>query len=108
MSTPAAAAPEVELPHHQLQAIAFHMYSRCSAETDAFQECMKTATKPSQQCTEQYQALSACTKSLVSEAVAKAKEEWHHYTHCLELVGGKYSYCRPEKAKFDEVFPLEA
>jgi hypothetical protein len=23
----------------------------------------------------------------VNDAVAKAKEEWHHYTHCLELVG---------------------
>lgn len=23
----------------------------------------------------------------VTDAVTKAKEEWHHYTHCLELVG---------------------
>lgn len=28
--------------------------------------------------------LRACR---VNDAVAKAKEEWHHYTHCLELVG---------------------
>lgn len=53
-----------ELPHHQLQAIAFHMYNKCSEQTEAFQECMKTSAKPSQQCTEQYQALSACAKEL--------------------------------------------
>lgn len=32
-------------------------------------------------------AASAAAALSVSEAVTKAKEEWHHYTHCLELVG---------------------
>lgn len=107
MASPAAATLQPELPTHQLQAIAFHMYSKCGEQTEAFQECMKNSTKPTV-CVAEYKALSACAKELVNDAVAKAKEEWHHYTHCLELVGGKYSYCRPEKAKFDEAFPLEA
>lgn len=65
MASPAAAqAPAAELPVHQMQAIAFHMMSKCADETEAFQECVKTATKPSQQCTEQYKALSACAKAL--------------------------------------------
>jgi hypothetical protein len=64
MATPAAATPGPELPTHQLQAIAFHLYSKCSEQTDAFQECIKSATKPSQQCKAEYQALSSCAKEL--------------------------------------------
>lgn len=64
MASPAAAAPQVELPTHQLQAIAFHLYSKCNEQTDAFQECIKSATKPSQQCQAEYKALSSCAKEL--------------------------------------------
>lgn len=28
-----------------------------------------------------------CVSCSVEEAVQTAKEEWKHYTHCLELVG---------------------
>jgi hypothetical protein len=31
--------------------------------------------------------MCVCGAHRINEAVAKAKEEWHHYTHCLELVG---------------------
>jgi hypothetical protein len=57
-------ASQTELPHNQLQAIAFHLYSKCSDQTEAFQECVKTSAKPSQECTEQYKAISACAKEL--------------------------------------------
>lgn len=63
MATPAAATG-LELPTHQMQAIAFHLYTKCSEQTDAFQECIKSANKPSQQCAAEYKALSSCAKEL--------------------------------------------
>lgn len=53
-----------DVPHSELQAIAFHLYNKCSAETDAFNDCVKSSAKPSQECKEQYSALSACAKAL--------------------------------------------
>jgi hypothetical protein len=63
MASPAAATLQPELPTHQLQAIAFHMYSKCGEQTEAFQECMKNSTKPTV-CVAEYKALSACAKEL--------------------------------------------
>ncbi len=56
--------PEVELPIHEKQAIAFHLMQKCADETEAFQNCMKTSAKPSQQCKAEYTALQTCAKKL--------------------------------------------
>jgi hypothetical protein len=53
-----------ELPHHEMQAVAFHLYNKCAAQTEAFNGCVKTSTKPSSQCQEEYKALSGCAKEL--------------------------------------------
>jgi hypothetical protein len=42
----------------------------------------------------------------LADATAKASKEFKEYSHCLDLTAGKYAYCRPEKAKFEEAFPL--
>ncbi|KAF8059152.1 NADH dehydrogenase [ubiquinone] 1 alpha subcomplex subunit 8-B [Scenedesmus sp. PABB004] len=92
--------------HADLQAVAFHMLSKCAEQTAAFEECYANNASASK-CAEEFKAVAACAKDLVAEAAAAAKEEWHHYTACLDMMGGKYSYCRPEKAAFDTAFPLE-
>eukprot|EP00879_Flechtneria_rotunda_P001043 GHRR01001180.1.p1 GENE.GHRR01001180.1~~GHRR01001180.1.p1 ORF type:complete len:102 (+),score=22.90 GHRR01001180.1:75-380(+) len=91
----------------ELQAIAFHMYTKCQDQTKAFEACYSSADKPASQCEEEYAAVTACAKNLVSEAKAAAHQEFHHYTHCLDMMNGKYVYCRPEKAALEEAFPLE-
>lgn len=96
------------LPHAHVQAVAFHMYFRCKEETTAFEACAAASSKPASECAAEYKAVAACAKGLVDDAVAKAKEEWHHYTHCLDMMSGKYNYCKPERAAFVEVFPLES
>lgn len=90
----------------ELQAVAFHMYSKCAEQTAAFEQCYTTSDKPSTKCAEEYKATAECAKALVAEA-SKAHDEWHHYTKCLDMMGGKYVYCRPEKAAFEQAFPLE-
>lgn len=52
-----------ELKTHDLQALAFHMFTRCQAERAAFDECMDSADKSSK-CAEQYKALSGCATTL--------------------------------------------
>eukprot|EP00878_Enallax_costatus_P001677 GHUV01001831.1.p1 GENE.GHUV01001831.1~~GHUV01001831.1.p1 ORF type:complete len:102 (+),score=12.90 GHUV01001831.1:185-490(+) len=91
----------------QLQAVAFHMFSKCGEQTQAFEQCYSSSAKPTSECAEEYKATVACAQNLIAEASEAAKEEFHHYTHCLELIGGKYAYCRPEKAAFEAKFPLE-
>jgi hypothetical protein len=56
--------PEIELATHEKQAIAFHLMQKCEEQTQAFQDCMKTSAKPSQQCKEEYVALQSCAKNL--------------------------------------------
>lgn len=53
-----------DLPTHQLQAVAFHLMSRCAEQTEAFNDCVKNSPKPSSACVEEYKALSACSKAL--------------------------------------------
>jgi len=93
-----------EIP--SLQAVAFHLFTRCKDERVAFDECMDSAAKSSQ-CAEQEKALAACAKSLINDALSKAAHEFKEYAHCLDLTNGRYPYCRPEKTKFEEAFPLE-
>jgi hypothetical protein len=88
-----------------LYAVAFHMYEKCKDDTVAFEQCYANSSKPTSECANEYNAVVTCAKDLISEAAEKAKEEWHHYTHCLDLMNGKYNYCRPEQAKFREAFP---
>lgn len=52
-----------DLKTHDLQALAFHMFTQCKAERAAFDECMDSADKSSK-CAEQYKALSACATTL--------------------------------------------
>jgi len=98
------AASDFKIP--ELQAIAYHMFTKCKDERVAFDDCMDQASKSSQ-CAEQQKALSSCAKNLISEAVGQAAHQFKEYAHCLDLTNGRYPYCRPEKAKFDEAYPLE-
>lgn len=52
-----------DLKTHDLQALAFHMFTRCKEQRAAFDECMDSADKSSK-CSEQYKALTSCTASL--------------------------------------------
>lgn len=52
-----------DLKTHDLQALAFHMFTQCKAERAAFDECMDGADK-SAACAEQYKALSSCATAL--------------------------------------------
>jgi hypothetical protein len=51
------------LKTNDLQALAFHLFTRCKAERAAFDECMESADKSSK-CTEQYKTLTACATTL--------------------------------------------
>ncbi|KAI8466499.1 MAG: hypothetical protein J3K34DRAFT_433601 [Monoraphidium minutum] len=102
-----SAAAMADLKTTDLQAIAFHLFTRCKTERAAFDECMDTENKSSK-CSEQYKALNACASSLLGDAKSKAAHEFKEYSHCLDLTGGRYNYCRPEKAKFEEAFPFIA
>jgi hypothetical protein len=51
-------------PHHELQAVAFHMYHKCADQSEAFNSCVKSSNRPSKECQEQYAALASCTKEL--------------------------------------------
>lgn len=90
-----------------LQAVAFHMFTKCADQSEAFQSCYSSSDKPGSKCAEEYKALTACATAVIEDASAKAHDELHHYTHCLDLTGGRYSYCRPERAAFEAAFPLE-
>jgi hypothetical protein len=52
-----------ELKTNDLQALAFHMFTRCKSQRAAFDECMETADKNSK-CQEQYSALLSCAQGL--------------------------------------------
>jgi hypothetical protein len=56
-----ADSAEFKIP--ELQAVAYHMFTRCKEERVAFDDCMDQASKSSQ-CAEQQKALSACAKNL--------------------------------------------
>lgn len=58
---PGAMAEGVPLP--DLQAVAYHMFTRCSEQRVAFDECMASKTKNSE-CNEQYKAMMDCAKTL--------------------------------------------
>lgn len=90
-----------------LQAVAFHMFTKCGDQSETFQQCYQNSSKPASQCAEEYKALRECAANLVQEASTKAHHEFHHYTQCLDLTGGRYSYCRPEREAFEQAFPLE-
>jgi hypothetical protein len=46
-----------------LQAVAFHLFSRCSDQRTAFDECMDKASK-SKECESEFKDLTACAKGL--------------------------------------------
>lgn len=52
-----------DLKTNDLQAIAFHLFTRCKEQRSAFDECMESADKSSK-CKEQYKALSDCAATL--------------------------------------------
>lgn len=52
-----------EIKTNDLQAIAFHLFTRCKSERAAFDECMDTESKSSK-CSEQYKALNDCAKGV--------------------------------------------
>jgi hypothetical protein len=46
-----------------LQALAYHLFTRCKDERAAFDECMDSESKSSK-CAEQYKALNSCANAL--------------------------------------------
>lgn len=48
---------------YELQALAYHMFTRCSTERTTFDACMDKAAKSSE-CKEEYTALASCAKNL--------------------------------------------
>ena len=65
LSAPGRAAATMAdgIKTNDLQALAFHMFTRCKAERAAFDECLESADKSSK-CAEQYKALTACATTL--------------------------------------------
>lgn len=52
-----------QLPTNELQAVAFHMFTRCQEQRKDFDECMDSADKSSK-CQDQFKALTACAQTL--------------------------------------------
>jgi hypothetical protein len=52
-----------DIKTNDLQALAFHMFTRCKAARAEFDACMETADKNSK-CAEQYGALLKCAQGL--------------------------------------------
>ena len=48
---------------HELQALAYHLFTACKEQRSAFDGCMNKANKGSE-CKAEYTALAACTKGL--------------------------------------------
>lgn len=47
-----------------VQAVAFHMFTKCKDESETFQMCYASSSKPAGQCAEEYKALSTCAGAL--------------------------------------------
>lgn len=52
-----------DIKTNDLQALAFHMFTRCKEERAVFDACMDGADNSSK-CSEQYKALTSCAKTL--------------------------------------------
>jgi len=46
------------------QAVAFHLFTKCRDQSDAFQSCYTSSDKPSSKCAEEYKALTACASAV--------------------------------------------
>ncbi len=50
------------IPLQELQAVSYHLFTKCAEKRAAFDECFQSAGKGG--CTSEYTALMSCTKDL--------------------------------------------
>ena len=52
-----------DMKANDLQALAFHLFTRCKDQRAAFDECMESSDKSSK-CQEQFKSLTECAQTL--------------------------------------------